>query len=342
MCNKKLIILFICLIFNKMNGQDYKFSQFYNSPLTLNPALTGKINSLYRVVANYRMQYNPVITPSPYMTMSASGDVGLLRDKLNEDILGVGLVFVTDNQASGLLKSNYAYISAAYHKGIGYEKKHYISAGFQFGIMQRKLDVNNLVFNSQYQQFVGFDKGIPSGENFERASFVKPNLNIGLFWSSSFTDNMSAYAGMSVHNTLKPTDNFLATDSERDKRIAAHGGITYIVGKKIIINPNMIFQTQAKAIDFIAGTNVNINLSGKRNPFETNAFAGIWYDINKAIIATAGVQHKGFQVGVSYDATMGGINDAVNSFGAIELSLMYVSAPLSKDKKYPLMSCPKF
>lgn len=342
MCMKKCIILFSVLIMSSLSAQDYKFSQFYNSPLNLNPALTGKINSLYRVMANYRMQYTPVLTPSPYMTMSASADVGLLRDVLNDDILGVGINFVTDNQASGLLKSNYMYVSAAYHKGLGYDKNHYLSAGFQFGFMQRKLDANNLVFNSQYKPLVGFDKSISSGESLERANYIRPNLNMGLFWSSSFTDELSVYAGGALINIFKPNDNFLSSDAERERRITAHGGMTYVFGKKFILNPNVIFQTQAKATDFIGGTNFNINLSGKRKPFETNVFIGAWYDINKAFIVSGGMQHKGFQFGVSYDATMGGINQAVNSFGALELSLMYVSPPLDKEKRYPLMSCPKF
>ena len=42
-------------------GQDIHFSQFYMSPLTLNPAMTGVMNCNTRFIGNYRNQWSPVI-----------------------------------------------------------------------------------------------------------------------------------------------------------------------------------------------------------------------------------------------------------------------------------------
>ena len=97
---KILLSVFILIFTINTKAQDYKFSQFYNSPLNLNPANTGKINSLYRLVANYRLQYLPLQSPSPYNTLSASADFGLFRDKLKNDIFGIGAVFVNDRQTA--------------------------------------------------------------------------------------------------------------------------------------------------------------------------------------------------------------------------------------------------
>jgi hypothetical protein len=38
-------------------AQDSHFSQFFSSPLTLNPAFTGKFFGTYRVAGNYRNQW---------------------------------------------------------------------------------------------------------------------------------------------------------------------------------------------------------------------------------------------------------------------------------------------
>jgi Type IX secretion system membrane protein PorP/SprF len=55
-------------------AQDLRFSQWYNSPLTTNPANTGFIPaSDYRIGANYRNQWSSVLT-QPYRTFSAFGD----------------------------------------------------------------------------------------------------------------------------------------------------------------------------------------------------------------------------------------------------------------------------
>jgi len=44
-------------------GQDLHFSQWYNSPLTANPANTGFIpDADYRIGANYRNQYSTIMT----------------------------------------------------------------------------------------------------------------------------------------------------------------------------------------------------------------------------------------------------------------------------------------
>ena len=53
-----ILTLFICVAFwGETIGQDPNFSQFFASPLTLNPALTGKFDGLYRIAGNYRNQW---------------------------------------------------------------------------------------------------------------------------------------------------------------------------------------------------------------------------------------------------------------------------------------------
>ena len=57
---KKSLFLFVlasCLFsFKTLLAQDIHYSQYYASPLTLNPALTGKFNGYYRATAIYRDQ----------------------------------------------------------------------------------------------------------------------------------------------------------------------------------------------------------------------------------------------------------------------------------------------
>jgi hypothetical protein len=48
----KKVILFIVLliVMRAMNAQDPSFSQFFSSPLNVNPALTARINSDWRAI----------------------------------------------------------------------------------------------------------------------------------------------------------------------------------------------------------------------------------------------------------------------------------------------------
>ena len=53
-----------------LNAQDIHFSQFYMSPLNLNPALTGVMNCNTRFVGNYRNQWASVLKSNAYNTYS--------------------------------------------------------------------------------------------------------------------------------------------------------------------------------------------------------------------------------------------------------------------------------
>ena len=237
-----------------LKAQDLKFSQFYNSPLNLNPALTGKIPGIARVVVNYRNQDNPVVAASAYSTISASADFGLLRDVMNDNVLGVGMVVNSDNQGAGALKTIQIMASVAYHLGMGYDKKHWIHAGFQGGLVQRRIDVGSFYWQSQYIPNQGFDQTLPSLENIQNNSILYPNLNAGIFWNSSFSKNINAFAGAGLFNILKPKESFEGDDNERDLRVNGHAGVSINVKDFVMITPNAVYKQQAKATDWIAGS----------------------------------------------------------------------------------------
>ena len=74
---KKIVILSLVMSIVTgpfLFGQDIHFSQFYMSPLNLNPALTGVMNCNQRFVANYRNQWASVLGSSSFNTYSASYD----------------------------------------------------------------------------------------------------------------------------------------------------------------------------------------------------------------------------------------------------------------------------
>ena len=72
----KKITLFVALLLVVIAGmaQDIHYSQFYASPLTLNPALTGVNACNYRVGVMYRSQWSSV-SADPYQTPSISFDI---------------------------------------------------------------------------------------------------------------------------------------------------------------------------------------------------------------------------------------------------------------------------
>ena len=77
------------MVFEKMNAQDIHFSQFYFSPLSLNPANTGNYKGDYRLFGNYRSQWRDI--SKAYNTFSAGGDFNIYPS--NQNVSG-GLIFI--------------------------------------------------------------------------------------------------------------------------------------------------------------------------------------------------------------------------------------------------------
>ena len=103
---KKLLPAFVLLMisFNAF-AQDPNFSQFFASPLTLNPAMTGKFDGVYRIAGNYRNQW-PTIN-NAFTTYTASIDFGVMKNRIPEiDQFGVGILAFSDKSGNGILQNN--------------------------------------------------------------------------------------------------------------------------------------------------------------------------------------------------------------------------------------------
>src|SRR3982751_4290512 len=90
------VLFLLSFVASATQAQDLHFSQWFNSPLTTNPANTGFIpDADYRIGANYRNQYVNVLS-APYKTMSIWGDAQVFRDRIENGWLGVGGVILHD------------------------------------------------------------------------------------------------------------------------------------------------------------------------------------------------------------------------------------------------------
>ena len=113
MNSKKLIIILLTtlLVGKGVIAQDPNFSQFFSSPLNVNPALTANIYGKWRVITNYRTQWlGPV---DPYNTGTVSFDSKIFQNTIGNYVdeitrVGVGGMMMYDNALAGALKSTYA------------------------------------------------------------------------------------------------------------------------------------------------------------------------------------------------------------------------------------------
>lgn len=338
-----LAILVFSLAVTVIKAQDYRFSQFYNSPLVLNPALTGKTDGLLRVALNYRNQWFNV-ADKPYVTYAGSIDAPI---RLKRDAIGIGLSVVNDRTANGLYNNAVIMASVAYHKALDKESRHSISLGIQGGYAQKSLDRNRMVF---YNQFDGteFNSALPSGENVTATNTGYFDLQAGLLVNSHFGKKINVYLGFAMNHILQPKEKFLAdSDNSLKRRYTAHGGLEYQITKVISLLPSVIFINQGQFNELNLGTSLGFDMT-----HDVILYAGGYYRLtNKddgkfgasdAVIAYAAFEMKPVRLGFSYDATVSSLKNTPKPTGSFEVSLIVTPSRGKGHLPDLLLFCPRF
>ena len=332
---RKLIIFTIAVLLTiNVSAQDPHFSQFFASPLTLNPAFTGKFDGQFRLAANHRDQWPSI--PKAYVTSSASVDFSILKNKLPEgDVFGVGISGLSDQSADAALKLNYGSASLSYHKSLDENGYNTIGAGFQATYSSAILDFTKLTFEDQLTQngFTGVTaENLNNGSN---QNYV--DVNAGLLFSGSSDGNNNYYIGASVYHINRPNLSFIDKVWNLSPRITFHGGGTFPITDMLSINTSAIHQIQNKASETLIGAAVSANLNTDTdNP--SSVYAGAWVRIKDAIIPYVGIEIGGLRIGASYDINTSGLKAATLSRGGSEFSIIYIKRA-GQTKGIP---CPKF
>jgi type IX secretion system PorP/SprF family membrane protein len=214
-----MIVMLLALTAGNAVSQDLHFSQWFNSPLTTNPANTGFIpDADYRIGVNYRNQYVNVMSV-PYKTISMFGDAQVLRNKMENGWLGLGGVILHDVAGAGNLTSSKIYGSLAYHQMLGYSSL--LTAGFNVGWANKNINVSNLKFPDQFNKSTGFfDAGIPSSVVFNNSSINYLDLQIGMNYAYFPNENLYVNGGLSVHHINRPRESFFNSSPGFDNRLA--------------------------------------------------------------------------------------------------------------------------
>jgi type IX secretion system PorP/SprF family membrane protein len=319
-------------------GQDLHFSQFFNSPLSTNPANTGFIpDADFRIGVNYRNQWSSILT-SPYKTFSAWGDVQLLKNKLENGWLGLGGLLLSDKAGTGGLKSDKVYGSLAYHQMLGLSSL--LSAGFNLGYVSKRIDPTALKFPDQFNGKF-FDATISSGVQFKNLNIDYFDLQVGMNYAYFPDENTYINAGYSLHHVNTPTETFFGDNTADGKISMRHIGFVNAILKvnpRVIINPNIYFTTQARAIELTGGINANYNLDEYSNDKQLKF--GLYYRYADAIIPSIGFEVKNLAFNFTYDGTVSNLSKFNNFRGGSEISIVKKGFYPSNTDRQTI--CPKF
>ena len=321
MKKRKIFMYVFVLIAFQSKAQDPNFSQFFSSPLNVNPALTANINADWRAIANFRDQW---ISPaSPYATGTISYDSKMFQKKFpgmeEGNIFGLGGMLMYDKAMGGVVKSTYASLNMSYRvKLIDGDTKHRLGAGFGAIYGHRRIDFGGIDFEEQFTGY-GFNTNLPTGEN--SLSSMKPYFSVstGLLYSIT-SANSNFDIGVSAFHVNKPKQTFLKDENQYlPMRKVIHANFETYLSQNVVLSANGIYQSQETANYFSVGGALGYYLPNNEN-YLLNA--GLWYWSKNAIIPYIGIAYKDYQFGLSYDVTISKLNQATEKPKTWELSLI--------------------
>lgn len=325
-------------------AQDVHFTQYFTSPLTLNPALTGLVPDDLRLAANFRTQWASVST-NPYITGTISYDMAMLKGKLPEgDALGIGMLVLYDKSGTGGLQNTTAALSLAYHKGFGRDKMQHLSIGLQGYLVQKHLDFSKLKFEDQFNASTG---GTPynTQETFTNADLSYPDFNGGLMYSGQVSEHATAYAGVSYYHMTQPVETFLNDNHQIHSRTTAYLGGSFDLNENTVLYASALYQAQAAATEVLVGAAVGFIMNpGHDLDYQRNTilYLGSWYRYNDALAPYIAIEWSKMRIGLSYDVNVSTFTPATKGLGAYEISLLYFGR-INKHERAPAYnwSCPK-
>lgn len=346
---KKVLLSALALAGISLAGwaQDVHFTQYFTSPLTLNPAHTGLTQNDWRLSANFRTQWYSV-SSNPYISGTVAFDIPTLRGKLPEgDALGVGLIGLYDRSGTGGLQNTTVGLSVAYHKALGAEKQHTLSLGVQGYMVQKSIQFEKLIFGDQFDpnQPGGYLRDI-SQESFGNADLTYPDFNVGLMYSGRINEKATMYAGFGYYHLSRPEEKFLnsGTAVKINSRYSAYLGGSFEMNENTVAYLSAMYQKQGPASEFLIGGAAGFIMNPGHDEYTRNTvfYLGAWYRYGDAIAPYVGFEWSKMKIGFSYDVTLSSAQNMTGGQGAYEVSVIYNGIINKITRKKYNFACPKF
>ncbi len=332
-----------------LNAQDIHFSQFYMSPLNLNPAMTGVMNCNVRLVGNYRNQWSSVLKANAYNTYSVSYDQRIPVGR--SDFFGVGGTFWGDKAGESEFSTLQGRLSLSYSKRMGgyRQKAHYLVFGADAGVTQRSVNFQNLRWGLQHDGEGRWNGDLDSGEEdiLTQDNLIFPDISAGLLWFSVFDEDNNFYIGGAYHHLNRANLSFQDQGAEPlYSRFTVHAGGQFMMTSRVGLVPGVITMFQGPSFELNAGTSLKFLLGGNRRTYQAVQF-GAWMRLSNhfqksvttdAVIVSTRFDYDQFSIGFSYDVNVSSLRPASNSNGAFEFALVYKICGPEKRNVY----CPNF
>ena len=295
-------------------AQSYSFSQFFSTPLALNPALNGSAQTRFRFSGNFRNQW--MYGGTPYLTGSLGVETKILASQLPEyHGWGVGAgVLMDQSNGGGLTYSMYS-LGTAYHVALDASGVQTFGVGIQGTFNQRSINLNRLTFENQFGSG-GFNSSVSIGEAFQNLTRSYMDIHAGLLYQYN-GDRVQFNIGGALYNILEPRSNSSLTEYILPRRFVLHSGFN------TDITEGMGLMGSLTSMSVSGLSNLTAGLALRKDLESFSLMGGCWYRLGDAIIPYVGLNTNGFTVGISFDNTVSGLRTVSQTRNAFELGMIF-------------------
>ncbi len=308
-----------------LKAQDLHYSQFYYSPMNLNPALAGIFNGDVRIMGNFRNQWAAALVD--YTTFTGAVDTRIRLNRKSKNFINLGAVFNFDQAGDldlglGQLGLNVGYTLAM-------SDNSFITPGIQ------------LVGQMRSFTFIAQEDNLPEQlEPFNNTNKTDFDLGAGLNWRIQRDDRTKFDFGAAMFHLLRPDYSFGNQGSitqERPIRTSIYGIGSLEVSEKTDLMLRGVGQFQRQN-EILLGAAAKFYISkqrGKQIAFE----AGGTYRLGDAIFPNFTLYYNDLLVGLSYDINISDFAVSTSNRGGPELAVSYIIRyvkPLKQFKNCPI------
>lgn len=321
------LVILIVLMGLQAKSQDYQFSQFYNTPLLLNPALTGLFDGNARTCVYYRNQWAAVLS-NPYETFGIEAEMKVAEETEKRGPLNAGLSLLRDRAGASKFTFTNAMLSLGYQQKLNL--KNYLGAGIQFGMGQYNINYADLFWGNQYDAATNtFDAGLSSMEPNVQNKFNHFNVSAGVvhsFRTSNYkranNDGFRINTGISIFQRIIPKSSFYNnTSSDILLKYCLHtDGFIGLSQYKLAILPRVMYASYSNISQLVLGATLSYKATKESAAFNL----GCYYRMNDAVVPYVGLEFSKFQLGISYDSNISELNKYVPQTNALEINLIYI------------------
>ncbi len=324
-----LLFFIFCIQAERLHGQNYNFSQFYNSSARLNPSLPS-LEQEMAVRLNHRMQsigsmkaiQSSVLSAYyPWLASKGKGPTSTLGIMVHNDIIAPvnGLSFFS--------------VGVPMSFAVAVNKWERLSFGLMPVYNAHQMNHNGLSTISQYSNERGYNPSLPLNEPLldARASYV--SWNAGLSWNrKNKRGELLSAAGFSASNINQPHEQFFNHQSPIPLAFQAFFTSSLYHDRLIRFMPELFFSSYGPHYQCQAGANMNYNLrytSLRQGSLNISSR----YNWKKSVIVSTQLEQPRYAVGFSVDLYT---NKDLPFTQAFEISLALKQGVVGRFRKFDL------